>query len=224
MMRWNGKMANARIGLMAAGALALGGCSLSLTPELPPSLLTLTPDTVAPQGTTAQTGAQNGVLSIAVQTPEVPAKLNVTRVPVTVSATEVAYLQDAVWVEKPARLFRNLLGEALRADIGVFVLDSDDTPTLPDMTLRGTLREFGYDAATSTVIIRYDAVRTSGPDGAVATKRFEARESGVVAETASVGPALNRVANTVAGEVAQWMTARRSIVPSAPPVMNNTSE
>ena len=214
------KRLNSRMGLIGMAVIALGGCSLKLTPEPPASLLTLTPDAVAPVGASAQTGAQNGVISIAVQTPEVPAKLNVVRVPVTVSATEIAYLQDAVWVEKPARLFRNLLGEALRADIGVFVLDSDDTPTLPDMTLRGTLREFGYDAETSTVVIRYDAVRTSGPDGAAATKRFEARESGVLAETASVGPALNRVANTVAGEVAQWVTARRGVNPNAPAIMD----
>lgn len=206
---------------VAALALALGGCSLNLASEPPASLLTLTPQMTAPDGSSAATGSESAPQSIAVLTPEVPAKLNVVRVPVTVSETEIAYLQEAVWVEKPARLFRNLMGEALRAQGGVFVLDSDDTPTVADMSLRGTLRELGYDAQNSSVVIRFDAVRTE-EEGAVITKRFEARESGVLAETAAVGPALNRVANKVASDVARWATGK-GIDPSAPPVMDDTS-
>ena len=121
-----------------------------------------------------------------------------------VSDTELAYLQEAFWVEKPARLFRRLLGETLRASGNTLVLDNDDTPLLAAQTLRGTLREMGYEAATSSVVVRYDAVRTN-LDGTVSSRRFEARESGVLPEAASVGPAVNRAANTVAGEVAEWM-------------------
>lgn len=213
----NGRAITGRAGLGALLALALGGCSLSLTEAPPASLLTLTSIASAPEGASARTGVEGSAPAILVMTPEVPAKLDVARVPVTVSDTEIAYLQDAVWVEKPARLFRRLLGESLRTRGGIFVLDSDDTPAPAARTLRGTLREFGYDAATSSVVVRYDAVRTSGTGGVVETQRFEARESGVVAEAAAVGPALNRVANTVADDVAEWM-ARAPIVPTAPPI------
>jgi cholesterol transport system auxiliary component len=201
--------------LLGLGA-ALGGCSLSLTSEPPASLLTLTPASAAPEGASARTGTAETAAAIAVMTPETPAKLNALRVPVAVSETEIAYLTEAVWVEKPARLFRRLLGEAIRARSDLFVLDSDDTPALAAQTLRGTLLDMGYDAPSSSVVVRFDAVRTSGTGGVVETRRFEARESGVLAEAGAVGPALNRVANRVAEDVARWMTAP-SIRPSAPP-------
>ncbi|QUL39421.1 membrane integrity-associated transporter subunit PqiC [Erythrobacter sp. JK5] len=200
---------------LSAGLL-LGGCVSFGAGDPPESLLTLKPTATAAAGAGARAGEG---ATIAVLTPETPAKLDVLRVPVTVSDTEIAYLQEAFWVERPARLFRRLLGETLRARGSVLVLDSDDTPTLADRTLRGTLLDMGYDAGSSAVVVRYDAVRT-GEGGAVESRRFEARESGVLPDAASVGPALNRAANTVAGEVADWMT-EGSIAPSAPAVADS---
>ncbi|MEL7198904.1 MAG: ABC transporter [Pseudomonadota bacterium] len=168
------------------------------------SLLTLRADRAAPTGALASAGGEEGARAIAVLIPETPAKLDVLRVPVAVSETEIAYLQQATWVEKPARLFRRLLGETLRAQTGALVLDSDDTPLLAGKIVRGTLREMGYDATTSSVVVQYDAV-VSIPDGEVIARRFEARESGILAEPGAVGDALNRTANTVAGEVAAWV-------------------
>lgn len=208
-----------RTSAVGIAALALSGCVSFGATEPPESLLTLNATAVAPAGSSASTGVSEEDGAIAVLTPETPAKLNVLRVPVTVSATEIAYLQEAVWVEKPARLFRRMLGETLRARGNTLVLDSDDTPKLASQTLRGTLYDLGYDAQTSSVIVRYDAIRTSAA-GVVESRRFEASESGVLPEAVSVGPALNRVANTVAGEVADWM-ARAPIAPiqpTAPPI------
>lgn len=194
-------------GLLAGAlALALSGC-VSLGVEVPDSLLTLSAEASAPVGAGAAAGGENMESAIAVLTPEVPAKLDVLRVPVNVSATEVAYLEDAIWVEKPARLFRRVLGETLRARGGEsapLVLDSDDAPLRAGTFLRGTLMEMSYDAATREAVVRYDAIRSDAQGGAI-TRRFEARESGVAADALSVGPALNRAANTVAGEVADWV-------------------
>jgi cholesterol transport system auxiliary component len=125
-------------------------------------------------------------------------------VPVNVSETQVAYLQDAFWIEKPARLFRRLIGETLRTRGAALVLDSDDTPARADTVVRGTLLDMTYDAPTSAVVVRFDAIRTDA-DGKVVSRRFEAREDGVLPEAGAVGPALNRVANTVAGEIAEWV-------------------
>ncbi|MEO0698392.1 MAG: ABC-type transport auxiliary lipoprotein family protein [Pseudomonadota bacterium] len=184
---------------------------MSLGAEVPESLLTLTPTSTAPVGASAEAGGERMAQAIAVLTPEVPAKLDVLRVPVNVSDTEVAYLQEAFWVEKPARLFRRVLGESLRAQGGItlgetapLVLDSDDTPLRAGTFLRGTLSELSYDAQTGAVVVRYDAIR-SDAKGNATTRRFEARESGVEADASAIGPALNRAANTVADEVAQWM-------------------
>ena len=64
----------------------------------------------------------------------------------------------------------------------------------------------GYDPVTSSVVVRYEAIHTRD-DGRVMSRRFEAREEGILAEAASVGPALNEAANTVASEVAAWVMA-----------------
>ncbi|GMN03292.1 ABC-type transport auxiliary lipoprotein family protein [Erythrobacter sp. MTPC3] len=191
--------------LIAAAALGLSGC-ISLGSEPPESLLTLSPQTSAQAGSGAQASVSNSSQSIAILPLETPAKLDVQRVPVSVSATEIAYLQEAFWVEKPARLFRRLLGETLRARGNTLVLDNDDTPLLAAQSVRGTLMEMGYDADSSSVIVRFDAIRTQA-DGTVMSRRFEARETGILPEVGSVGPALNNAANTVAGEVADWVSA-----------------
>ncbi len=209
-------------GLAALCALGLSGCSFSLTPEPPSSLLTLKPTASVPAGTAASVGGEGASSAIAVLIPEVPAKLNVARIPVTVSETEIAYLQEAFWVERPARLFRSLLGETLRAKGAGVVLDNDDTPALPARTLRGTLLDLGYDAQSSSVVVRYNAVKTSG-ERVVETRRFEAREGGVSPDAASVGPALNRAANEVANDVVDWMLSA-PIAPSAPPIAGETAE
>lgn len=189
--------------LAAGAALMVSGC-VSLGVEPPERLLTLSSTAVAPAGSGASTGPENGAGTIAVMTPEVPAKLDVLRVPVNVSETEIAYLQDAFWVEKPARLFRRLLGETLRTRGAALVFDTDDAPVLASQSVRGTLLDMTYDAPSGSVIVRFEAIR-SGADGRVVSRRFEAREEGVVAEPAFVGPALNRAANQVASEVAEWL-------------------
>ncbi|MDC8754337.1 ABC-type transport auxiliary lipoprotein family protein [Erythrobacter sp. sf7] len=192
-----------RIAAPALLALGLSGC-ISLGGPPPESLLTLSPTERAPVGSGAAAAPDRKV--IAVLALDAPAKLDVLRVPVQVSDTELAYLQDAFWVEKPARLFRHLLGETLRAKSGgaALVLDGDETVALATTTLRGTLIDMGYDASTSSVVVRYDAIRVDG-EGNATTRRFEARESGIPPEARAVGAALNRVANQVAGEAAEWV-------------------
>jgi cholesterol transport system auxiliary component len=184
-------------------ALALTGC-ISLGGEPPESLLTLSPAARAPAGPGIAGGAERPV--IAVMPFDTPAKLDVLRVPVAVSDTELAYLLDAYWVEKPARLFRRVVGETIRARGQAMVVDGDDVAGSPTLILQGTLTEMGYDAATSEAVVRFDAVRIA-KDGAVVTRRFEAREGGVTADARAVGAGLNAAANKVAAEVAEWIAA-----------------
>jgi len=202
--------------MAAACALALGGC-VSLGAEVPDTLLTLAPDEIAPIGMSAAAGEDNAAGAIAVLTPEVPAKLDVLRLPVNVTETQIAYLREAFWVEKPARLFRRLIGETLRvrASAGFgqgegeapLILDSEEAGPGIGVTVRGTLSELSYDAPSSSVVVRFDAVRLDS-SGTAKTRRFEARESGVIDEASAIGPALNRAANQVAREVADWVLAQ----------------
>ena len=189
--------------LLAPALLLLGGC-VTLGGGTPPeSLLTLNPLASPAAGSGAVAGRESGGRAILVQLPDTPAKLDVLRLPVTIDDTRLAYLEEAFWVEKPARLFRRLLGETLRARGTSLVIDNDDTPILANVTLRGTLLELGYDARTSEVVVQFDAVRTD-ENGRAISRRFEAREGGVAATNVEVGPALNRAANRVAVEIADW--------------------
>jgi cholesterol transport system auxiliary component len=183
--------------------LALSGC-ISLGGEPPASLLTLSPEASAPVGPGVGSASSRPVIMIL--TIDTPAKLDVLRVPVAVSDTEIAYLQEAYWVEKPARLFRRLIGETIRSRGNALVIDGENTATLATLTVRGTLIDMGYDAPTTSAVVRFDAVKI-GNDGTLTTRRFEAREPGVAAEAGAVGAALNVAANKVAAEVADWVAA-----------------
>ncbi|WP_394730865.1 ABC-type transport auxiliary lipoprotein family protein [Altererythrobacter sp. GH1-8] len=183
-------------------ASALAGCVSLGGGEPPSSLLTLTAEASVPPGS-AHIGTQADTL--AVHVPETSASIDVLRIPVQVDDATIAYVTDAVWVEKPARLFRRVVAETIRAETGQFVIDGDDPSLFADIHLRGTLREFGYDARSSSVVVRFDAIRT-GEGGMVETRRFEAVEQGILAQAAPVSSALNRAANDVARQVAAWLS------------------
>lgn len=184
----------------AAALLGLAGC-VSFGGKPPESLLTLTPDAVAPAGSGASGNAGS---AIAMAEFEAPLSLDVTRVPVQVTDSEIAYVKDAVWVEKPARLLRRLIAETIRTRSNRLVIDGDDPGALSQTRISGTLRQFGYDARTGEVVLVLDAAR-AGDGSSVTTRRFEARIPGVAAEAAPVGAALNQAANRVAADVAAWV-------------------
>ena len=187
--------------LPALLALPLAGCLGGLGGKAPDELYTLTPARVAPAGagTTAQAAS-----ALAILEPSVGQRLNVTRIPVQMSDSTLAYLKDAVWVEKPARLFQNLVVESVRARGNRLVVREGDLGYNAITQLSGNLLDMGYDAASGSVVVRYDGVLQS-PDGQVRTRRFESRVSGVAAEANAVGPALNQAANDVADQVAEWV-------------------
>ena len=188
--------------LLTSGALvALAGC-VNLGGDLPDSLLTLTAAPASAESSPNTSGAALGALAVAPI--QAPARLDVARVPVTVSDTEIAYLKDAVWVEKPARLFRRLVAETIRTGTGRVVIDGDVPSVATSDRLHGTLREFGYDARSSSAIVVFDAIRKDA-DGQIKSQRFESRVSGVSAEVEDVSSALNQAANDVAGQVANWI-------------------
>lgn len=187
-------------GALALALLGLSGC-VSLGGKAPDSLLTLTPAATAPAGTSASGTAST---AIAISDFEAPARLDVNRVPVQVTDSQIAYLKDAVWNEKPARLLRRLIAETLRARGGRLVVDGDDPGAQAELRISGTLREMGYDARSGEVVLVLDAARL-GAGSSVTTRRFEARVPGVVAEAAPVGAALNQAANQIAAEVAAWV-------------------
>ena len=189
-----------RFALAGLAALALSGC-LSLGKEPPDSLLNLTPTRQAAAGTGSTGTAENALAILELQAPQ---KLNVTRVPVTTSDSSLAYLKDAEWVEKPARLFGRLLADTVRAKGNRLLVGGTDLEFTAASKLSGTLSAMEYDAATGSAIVRFDAVLI-GNDSNVTTRRFEATVPGVTPEAQAVGIALNPAANQVANDVAEWV-------------------
>lgn len=180
---------------------ALGGCiNLGLgTAKVPSSLFTLTPESAPVDGSTTSGKAQD---ALSVIEPETAAKLAVVRVAVTVDPARVAYLKKAQWVERPARLFQHLLAETIRAH-GTRLVSEGDTLTHGPI-LSGRLVDFGYDAQSMSVVVRFDAIRQN-PDGTIASRRFESSVAHVAASAQEVGPALSSAANQVAKGVADWI-------------------
>jgi cholesterol transport system auxiliary component len=193
---------NSKVGALAAlgAVLALAGC-ISLGKKPPDQLLNLTATVPAPAGASASGSAEN---AIAVMDVEAPQKIDVARVPVTTSGSTLAYLQDAQWVEKPARLFTRLISDTLRARGNHLVVSGTDLEDAAATKLSGTLQAMDYDATAGAVVVRFDAVLQT-KDGAIRSKRFESTVSGVPAEAAPVGAALNQAANEVATQVADWL-------------------
>ena len=182
-------------------ALSLAGC-VSFAAKPPPSLLTLTAGAAVPVG---QQTSSATAKSITIQVPAVPQSLATTRVPVQATATTVAYVEEAVWVEVPARLFARLLSDTVAARSGRVVLSGAQSVSDPGARLGGELRNFGLDATTREAIVTYDASLIRQNDTAVEKRRFEARVPVATIDAAAAGPALNQAANQVATEVADWV-------------------
>lgn len=189
--------------LIAALLVPLAGC-VSFGEEPPKALMTLTAETGLPAGPARE--ARDGQ-AVTVLPPSVPQALNVLRVPVQTGPTEIAYLKDAQWVEPPNRLFRNLLAETIGARTGRPVLDIRQYSLAPGIRITGRLQQFGLDATTREVVVLYDATMTRNDGTPVQTRRFEERVPVSDEHPQSVASALNRAANQVAIEVADWIGA-----------------
>lgn len=193
-----------RRNLFCAGAVSvlLAGCSLGLTQKAPPFLLTLTPDErpAASAGAMVEEGDR-----LTVATPLAPQAIATTRVPVAQGQTALAYVPKAVWVEQPARLFQRLVAETIRVRSGRVVLDPRQFSMTPGGLLSGQLLRFDIDEGRREAVVIYDATLSGEGDRPVQTRRFEARVPVSRIDARGVGPALNRAANLVARDVADWV-------------------
>lgn len=189
-----------RICLAGALALSLGAC-ISFGGKAPPSLLVLTAESGVANGVARSASASDALV---VLLPEAARKLDNNRVPVQIDDSSIAYLKDAYWADKPARLMQGLLIETIGAKGNKLVLNQVDAGGKAGEFLSGSLIEFGVDAAANEAVVVYDAVRLVRGQS-VEKRRFEARSPLAEVEAAAAGVALNRSANQVASQVADWI-------------------
>ncbi|MCB2060749.1 MAG: ABC-type transport auxiliary lipoprotein family protein [Novosphingobium sp.] len=183
-----------------AAVMLLAGC-ISFSKKPPDTLISLTPESTAPIGNLGTGALDNAIL---VLDPDADRRLDVQRVPVQVDTSTVAYLKDASWIERPARQFRRLLAETIRAKSGRLVIESNDVEVSSKLVLSGRLTDMGYYSGSQSVVVRYDALLESD-DGTIRSRRFEAIVPGVAPSARAVAPALNEAANDVATQVADWV-------------------
>jgi cholesterol transport system auxiliary component len=192
------KLSSARL-LALPVILSLGAC-VSFGTKAPPSMLVLTADNSMTAGTARTASATDALV---IQTPEVPRKLDTNRVPVQIDASSIAYLKDAFWADKPARLMQQLLSETVSAKTGHLVLSQTDADGKATRFISGSLLEFGVDAATNEAVVVFDAVKITRGNP-TEKRRFEVRRPVAAVEAAPVAAALNEAANEVALQIAEW--------------------
>lgn len=178
---------------------ALSGCFGGS--KVPDALLTLTPTAAAPAELVR--GASAGE-AVTIEVPIIPEELDQVRVPALERPGAITYIEDLQWVDRPNRMFQQLLAETVKRTTTRVVLDPKQSALDPGLRVSGTLQRMGYDATTSQVVVIYDATLSTAGGTRVETRRFEATAPAAgTAET--VGPALNQAANQVALQVASWI-------------------
>jgi cholesterol transport system auxiliary component len=195
--------ATIRIACALGASLALASCVSFGGSKAPPSMLVLTPDKNVANGA-GKSGQQSEALIVAL--PEAPRKLDTNRMPVQVDASNIAYLKDAIWADKPARLMQQLLMEVIAAPNDRLVLNEADAGGRATDILSGSLLEFGLDAQSNEAIVVFDAVRIRAGKP-IEKKRFEAKKPVTADLPGPAGEALNDAANQVAADIAAWVHA-----------------
>ncbi|MFC7536417.1 ABC-type transport auxiliary lipoprotein family protein [Sphingomonas sp. GCM10030256] len=184
--------------LASAACLSLAAC---FGGKAPATLLTLTPQ-AAPVDNLSRSASAGQTVTIEV--PVVPQELNQVRVPALEGPTAVTYIKDLQWVDRPNRMFQQLLSETVKRTTTRVVLDPKQASLDPGLRVTGTLQRFGYDTQAGQVIVTYDAALSTDGGTRVETRRFTAAVP-AVGTAESVGPALNQAANQVALDVARWI-------------------
>lgn len=188
--------------ILAAAIFILPSC-VSFGGKAPANMLLLTAEQRVADGASVKGNAADALVVIE---PAVPQKLNTNRVAVQVGASNVAYIKDAFWADKPARLMRSLLAETIAARSGKLVLSEGEVAARPNWMLSGTLVEFGMDAGSNEAIVVFDALlsRSGQP---LEKRRFEARAVSADMKGGSAGVALNKAANQVVKDISDWLKA-----------------
>ncbi|KRB80846.1 ABC transporter [Sphingomonas sp. Root710] len=186
------------VALSIAGLLS--GC-ISFGEKPPKALLGLTSD--------ARVAADQGKVvsdanAVSVALPALPPALRNQRLAVQ-SGAAFAYLPKSAWVDTPASMFRTVLAETIEAKTGRFVPDQRNAAITPDTRLGGTLSAFQLLGGQGRVLVMFDATLSKSGSDQIRTRRFEATAPVAKEDPASVSAALNRAANAVAGDVADWV-------------------
>jgi cholesterol transport system auxiliary component len=198
------RLRSLKLGILAA-VLALAGCGplVSLGPEGEAaarfSLARLDAPAVTPTGPL-------GV--VRVEDMEVPAELAIERILVRPDPQTVEYLTGARWTDRPNRLMRTLVMDALKSLPGITVLGPAQIDLAGDLRVTGRLTSFHIEAQGSRrqAVVVLEALLIARKGNRLAdTRTFSASVPVAGTRPADFAGALNRAANTVATDVTVWV-------------------
>jgi cholesterol transport system auxiliary component len=133
--------------------------------------------------------------------PSADARIAVLRVAGAGRSTNIAYLKDAQWVERP-RASCSTCGRDPACAGRPLVVEGDVDSW--QQRLSGRLLAMGYDVPSHSVVVRFDAVKET-PGGHMETRRFESVIPHVGDHAKAITPAINHAANDVARQIVAWL-------------------
>ena len=186
-------------------AFALTGCD-GLLPSLgapPPNLYTLTPKN------TFAAGLPQAKWQLVVEEPVASGGLNVDRIALRASATEMKYFARARWTERAPRMFQTLLVESFENSGAIVAVGRKAIGLRSDYNLKTEMREFQaeyFDAnGIPNVRVRLNAKLVKLPRRAIiASKTFEAVIKSEGTEMRQVIKAFDRALGKVLRHTVEW--------------------
>jgi cholesterol transport system auxiliary component len=130
---------------------------------------------------------------------------------VRVGTQEVRYVAGGTWTERPARMLRGLISDALRQRSTGLILSATQADIVPAYRLTGRLIAFQADApggVATQVVVRSEQLLIATKTGTVlASSRFEANAAASSDRPADIAAAANKAANNIAMQTADWASA-----------------
>ncbi len=190
---------------LTSAAFGLLGCD-GLLPSLggpPPNLYTLTPKS------TFAGGLPQVKWQLVVEEPVASGGLNVDRIALRASATELKYFARARWTERAPRMLQTLLVESFENSGAIVAVGRKAIGLRSDYNLKTEMREFqaeyfkAGDAPTARV--RLNAKLVKLPQRAIiASKTFEAAIKSEGTEMRQVIKAFDRALGKVLRHTVEW--------------------
>ncbi|MGE4370131.1 MAG: ABC-type transport auxiliary lipoprotein family protein [Burkholderiaceae bacterium] len=196
----------ARIAGLALAAALSAGCSI-VPANAPATLYRLPPSPPA----APDTQTQRLDTTLRVDTPYAGQSIDSTRILVFPVPTQLSAYRDARWSDTPPLMWREKLGNALRA-AGVFqAVSTDSYNHRAELALGGELQAFQveYDQGRPMVRIRFDAFLAATSSHAIlATHTFSHTELLPSADLPAVVDGFGRAADAISRDVVQWVSQR----------------
>ncbi|QBZ87209.1 ABC transporter [Pseudomonas viciae] len=189
-----------RPGLLLAGFILMGGCSI--LPKAEPSDIYRLPATQAAVSSGAPVS-----WSLRLASPQASEVLNSPKIAVIPQGNLFSSYAASRWSDPAPELLRNRLLDGFAQDGRLRLLSVADSNLQADLELGGQLQAFQteYQGAAASVVIRLDALLVRGSDQRIlASRRFEVHQPLNDVKVPAVVEGFGRASDRLTAEVVNW--------------------